>query len=96
MMEESEKSIEIYDAIDETEFNIMNAHFMTVLKTAGVFSQDDVDLYTGKELECKETGRIGIHIKPLYREYLIESFTEEQKLKVRTIVLDSNCCYFNQ
>jgi hypothetical protein len=95
MIEELGMSIEIYDCIDEAEFNIINAHFMTVLKSIGVFPQDDVDFYTGKELECKETGRIGIHIKPLYREDLINSFTEEQKLNIKTITLDSNCCYFN-
>lgn len=95
MIEESGMLIEIYDAIDETEFNIMNTHFMTVLKAAGIFSQDDPDFYTGKEFECKETGRIGIYIKPLYREVLLDSFTEDQKLNIKTITLDSSCCYFN-
>ena len=95
MIEESGMSIEIYDAIDETEFDIMNRHFMSVLKSIGVFPMDDVDVYTGKEFECKETGRIGIYIKPLYREVLLDSFTEEQKLNVKTITLDSSCCYFN-
>jgi hypothetical protein len=95
MIEELGMSIEIYDCIDETEFNTMNSYFMTVLKTIGIFSQDDVDFYTGKEFECKETGRIGIHIKPLYREDLLNSLTEEQKLSIKTITLDSSCCYFN-
>lgn len=95
MIVESGMSIEIYDCIDETEFNIMNAHFMTVLKSICVFSPDDVDVYTDKQFECKATGRIGIYVNPLYRQDLMNSFAEEQKLNVKTIVLDNNCCYFN-
>lgn len=95
MIEEQAMSIEIYDCIDETEFNTMNTYFMTVLKEEGVFPQDDVDYYSGKEFECKETGRIGIYIKPLHKDVLMNSFTEEQKLNIKTIVLDSSCCYFN-
>jgi hypothetical protein len=95
MIESTGTSIEIYDSANETEFDIMNRHFMSVLKSIGIFPIDDVDVYTDKQFECKETGRIGIYIKPLYRQTLLDSFTEEQKLNIKTITLDSSCCYFN-
>ena len=95
MIESTGTSIEIYDSANEAEFDIMNRHFMSVLKSIGIFPIDDVDVYTDKQFECKETGRIGIYIKPLYREAILDSFTEEQKLNIKTITLDSSCCYFN-
>lgn len=86
---------EIYDADNEIEFNLINEIFMNSLRNEGLIPETDNGSYSDMQLTCKLTNKIAIVIEPIYRDVIISSLTEIQRLKIRIIDTDIDFSYFN-
>jgi hypothetical protein len=87
------KVIEIYDAIDDSDFDNVNSIFLTQIKNAGYVPQTDF-LYSKKIYVNNDTGRIGLIIREDWREALLEGLSDAQLLKIKTINSVDDAAYF--
>ena len=83
--------VEIYNAEDEIEFNIINSRFLNRLIELNILT---ATYYARPKYICHATGNIAIPIRPIWRENLIATLSDEEMQNVWIMNSVDNACYF--